>query len=113
MTRFKDFGAGAAVPREHLEFKLHEETFSCDPAVQGKVHLDLAAKATASGEDGAASAEIILDFFKSVMLDESYARFEVLLESKERIVSVETLGEIVGWLMEEYTNRPEGQPEAS
>jgi hypothetical protein len=45
------------------------------------------------------------------MQEESYLRFEDLLQDKEKIVSVETLSEIVAWLIEEYGNRPEEQPE--
>jgi hypothetical protein len=43
---------------------------------------------------------------------ESYARFDALLEDEKKIVSVETLGEIIGWLIEEYSDRPNPQPEA-
>jgi hypothetical protein len=50
-------------------------------------------------------------FFKNVLQDESYARFDALTRDKNRIVEVETLAEIVSWLMEEYSDRPPTQPE--
>jgi hypothetical protein len=109
--RFKDFGAGNVVEADPLSFKLFDEDFYCVPQVPGKLLLEIAAQA---GEDGSgSSASIIPKFFSKVLTDESFVRFDALLDSKDKIVNVETLGEIVGWLMEEYTNRPEAQPESS
>jgi hypothetical protein len=110
-NRFKDFGAGSPVEAEPVSFKIYDETFECVKQVQGKLLLELVADSSSS--DPAKSSQIINRFFEYVLLDESYARFEKLLTDKEKIVSVETLAEITGWLVEEYTNRPEKQPEAS
>lgn len=108
--RFKDFGAGKnAGKREPLVFKLHGEEFNCVTEVQGSVMLNLVIDS--SSDDPSATAKVISGFFKSVMQEESYVRFEELLQDKEKIVSVETLSEIVAWLIEEYGNRPEEQPE--
>jgi hypothetical protein len=52
-------------------------------------------------------------FFEHVLLPESYASFSKLIESPDKIVTVETLGEISGWLVEVYAGRPEGEPEVS
>lgn len=110
MTRFKDFGSGDGKVSEPLSFKLYGEEFHCLPEVQGKLLLDLVAD---SGDgDAVKSAAVIDKFFRYVLTDESYERFDVLLTGKETIVSVETLAEITGWLVEEYTNRPEEQPGA-
>lgn len=110
MTRFKDFGA-TKIDAEPLSFKLHDEEFNCLPVVQGKVLLDLVAESNV--DDPVKSAGIIDKFFAAVLTDESYARFEDLLHDKNRIVTVDTLADITGWLVEEYTNRPEGQPGVS
>lgn len=107
MTRFKDFGVGSPVEAEPLSFKLHGEEFFAIPEIQGKFLIDLVKDS--QGEDTAKSAAIILDFFKNVLTDESFERFDALLNSKDKIVSVDTLAEITGWLVEEYTNRPEAQ----
>jgi hypothetical protein len=56
---------------------------------------------------------VTLRFFRSVLTHESLVRFDALLDSKETVVSLETLTDISAWLIEEYTNRPEVQPEAS
>jgi hypothetical protein len=110
-NRFKDFGNGNAVDAKPLSFKLHDEEFHCVPSLQGKILLNLVVDS--SSEDTTAAAQVITSFFEHVLLDESNVRFQALLVDKNKIVSVETLGEITGWLVEEYTNRPEPQPELS
>lgn len=111
MTRYKDFGAGSATDKKPLSFKLHGETFQCVPQVQGKLLLELVADS--GSDDAAKSAGIITKFFEYVLKEESNVRFNALLNDKEKIVTVDTLAEITGWLVSEYTNRPEEQPEAS
>lgn len=110
-NRFKDFGAGKEVTSEPVTFKLHDEEFECYPAMQGKVLLDLVANS--NEDDGAAIARTIDKFFAVTLLPESYIRFTALLEDPLRIVSVDTLGEITGWLVEEYAGRPNQEPEVS
>ncbi len=112
MTRFKDFGKGSIADAEPLSFKLYDEEFHCVKQVQGKVLMSLVASAT-KNENPTDSLNIIEKFFETVLLEESYERFSALLVDKERIVTVETLGEITGWLIEEYTARPESEPEDS
>lgn len=110
--RFKDFGAGkqdeTATP---LSFKLYDETFECLPRIQGKTLLEFVEKA--NSDDTGENAKVVRMFFGKVLTDSSYERFDALLEDKNRIVTVETLSEIVGWLMEEYSSRPNQQPEDS
>lgn len=110
MSRFKDFGAGGEVVHEPLSFKLYGEDFNCRPALQGKVLLDMASSADAEkGSPG----EVINDFFSQALLPESLERFNALINDPEKIVTVETLGEIVGWLVEQYSNRPTEEPSRS
>lgn len=112
MTKYRDFGSGTGtVGDEPISFALHGENFSCKKALQGKVLLDLVARA--DSENAADAAKTINEFFKSVLLDESYTRFEELLVHPDKIVTVETLGQISGWLVEVYAGRPEQAPEAS
>jgi|SRR6056297_1738545 len=114
MTRFKDFGSGSYKPEEaqELSFKLYDEEFLCTPAVQGKFLIDLISGA---GDETSTSRnlEIITEFFENVLEEESNERFQALLKDKKKIVTVETLSEIVAWLMSEYTGRPNQQPEDS
>ncbi len=112
MTKHKDFGAGTASgEKEDIKFTLHGEDFACRPELQGKVLLDLVAKS--SGEDVAAAAKVIDEFFENVLLEESFTRFSALLKHPDKIVNVETLGQISSWLVEAYSARPNQGPEVS
>lgn len=110
MAKFKDFGTGTQNENaEPISFKLHGEEFHCMPQMQGAFLLDIITKS--SSGDAADTAQLTKDLFGKVLAAESYERFEKLINDKERIVSVETLGEIVGWLVGQYSSRPEEQPE--
>lgn len=111
MARFKDFGSGKdKAEREPISFKLYDEEFFCVSNIQGKFLLDLIAGSTS--ENAGDSARVVTDFFENVLVDESYKRFDKLVRDKEKFVHVETLSEIVAWLIAQYTDRPEEQPEA-
>lgn len=103
-SRFKDFGSESGASTEPLSFMIHGETFECYPAMQGKKLLSLVA--TTEGGDTAAVVASINSFFETTLKPESYTRFDLLMDDPERIVSVEALGDITAWLVEEYTNRP-------
>ena len=109
--RFRDFGAGDSIS-EPLSFKLHGEEFHCKPALQGKVLLDMVATAQ-SGNESAIAAGMIENFFAKALLEESLTRFRVLLDDPNKIVTVETLGELTAWLVEQYSGRPMQGPEDS
>lgn len=110
MTKSRDFGSGPDTSNlERITFKLHGEEFHCIPAIQGNVLLSIVG--STSDDNPAKSASMITEFFSKVLEDESYARFDSLVNSKDRIVSIETLGEITGWVIEQFSNRPEEQPE--
>lgn len=104
MAKFKDFGSRNNENLEPISFKLYDEEFECVPQIQGKVLLDMVA--SSKSDDPAESAATINQFFSTVLKDESLERFNALLTDKYKVVSVEDLGEIVGWLTEQYTNRP-------
>lgn len=110
-SKFKDFGSLSTdkEAKPPISFKLYDEEFHCVPEIQGKVLLDLVADA--SSQDPIKNAALIDDFFGHVLTDESLDRFNALLTSKEKIVSVNALGEITAWLVEQYSSRPEEQPE--
>jgi hypothetical protein len=108
--KFKDFGSGD-LHKEPITFAIHGENFECRPAVQGKILLKIVADA--DSEDGVIVASAIDQFFKATLLSESYERFEKLLVDEDKIVTVETLGEITAWLMGEYADRPTQGPDRS
>lgn len=107
--RFRDFGTGGEIDKSPLSFSLHGETFECYPSVQGRVLLNMVAKSS-NDDQGVAVAQILEDFFAVCLLPESFERFNALLDDPEKIVTVDTLGEITAWLVEEYSARPTQQP---
>lgn len=113
MARFKDFGKGKednSISSDPIKFALHGQEFECHPRLQGKTLLEFVE--LANSEDAGSSAKVTRVFFQKVMNAENHARFDALLEDPETIVTVESLGEIIGWLIEEYSSRPNQQPEA-
>ena len=109
--RFKNFGSEEGINKEPLSFELYGEEFHCKPAVQGKVLLEIVANMDA--DDSSYVATTVSKFFEYTLLPESFERFDALLHDPDRIVTVETLGEITTWLMSEYTQRPTQRPERS
>jgi hypothetical protein len=105
--RFKDFGGSEKVNSEPLSFKIYDEVFNCRPSLPGKILLSLVAQ---SGDDGAALATTIEGFFEICLLEDSKDRFKSLLDDPDRVVTVETLGDITAWLVEEYSTRPTKGP---
>lgn len=111
MAKFKDFGAAKAADNlPSISFKIHDEEFNCVKQLQGKVMLEFIAGS--NSDDSADIASMIELFFNNVLDEESLKRFNALTHDKDRYVSTETLSEIVGWLVEQYSDRPEEQPEA-
>lgn len=113
MARFKDFGSGASngsAPAELITFKLYDEEFTCRAEIPGKTVLNLVAGS--SGDNPGETASVITGFFKTVLIPESYERFDVLTEDPDRLVSMETLSNVIEWLVEQYTDRPTVRPEA-
>lgn len=105
-SRFKDFGS-ADIVTEPLSFKLYDEEFNCKTSLQGKVLLDMVA--AASSEEAGDAAQLVTGFFSKALMPESYERFKTLLES-DKIVTVEMMGEITSWLVEQYSGRPTAGP---
>jgi hypothetical protein len=106
--RHKSFNVIDIDTAEPLTFDIGGEEFSCYPEVQGKTILDVMRNAAEGDEDtrGVLMAISVLDFFKKVMPPEEYERFNKLMEDEKRIVPMDTLSEIMSWLIEEYTDRP-------
>ena len=109
--RFRNFGSEETVVKDPISFELHGEEFHCRPVLQGKVLLEIIANMDAN--DSSYIAQTISKFFEYTLVPESYERFDALLHDADKIVTVETLGEITSWLVEEYTARPTQRPERS
>jgi hypothetical protein len=102
--KFKDFGR--PVKQDELEpvaFDLYGQTFNCYKQIHGVTLLRFVKEA--NSEDGTAATNAMLDIFKRVMPKDEYTKFESLCEDPDTVVPVETLGEIIAFLMEAYTGK--------
>lgn len=110
MTRKKNFGSPVE-DLEPLSFTLFDEEFQCRPQLQGATLLTYSKRL--ASESMAEVNQAFLDFFESALKKESYSRFKDIIESEDKIVNIETLGEIAEWLIEEYTDRPTQESKVS
>ena len=107
-ARHKDFGAPVDMDAmEPVAFDLYGETFNCYKQIHGVTLLRFVKQA--NSEEGAAAVEAMLGIFERVMPKAEYERFEELCNDDTKVVPVETLGDIIGWLMEIYAERPTKQ----
>ncbi len=107
--RHKSFEVKNVDDSEPLSFDLGGEEFTCYPEVQGKMILDIIRTAANENDPdarGMMMAVGVLDFFEKVMDASEFERFTKLMEDPKRIVPMDTLSEIMSWLIEEYTDRP-------
>lgn len=112
MARYKKFSGGTKITDfEPLTFSLNDEEFTCQRAIPGAVLLEFVKDA--AGGDGASSAKALYNFLEASMSAEEYARLDKILKDPEVIIDIEVIGEIVSWLVEEYSDRPTTRPEDS
>ena len=101
--RFKDFGSPVDTSDEPVTFGLYGEVFECYPEIQGVKLLEFTRDLT-SGETSQVITTL-LEFFENVCLPESYERLKEIVHSKDKIVKIETLTDIVNYVIEEYSER--------
>jgi len=94
-----------------VTFTLEGETFTCLPDPPGAVLTDFLGDA--SSDQPGRSAPALVNFITAVMVEEDVERFLAHVHSKEVVIEIETLGEIVTWLIEEYADRPTARPSHS
>lgn len=110
--RHRDFGKPVlAEEMEPVTFDLYDQTFNCYKQINGISLLRFVKEASA--EDGARATQALLDMFARVMPKKEYNRFMELCDDPETIVPVETLSDIIGFLVEVYTDRPTKESEDS
>lgn len=103
-TRHKSFGSPRNEELEPITFDLYDEEFTARPEIQGVELLRFSHNVASDDQEVVTGA--LLDFFKTVLLSESYKRLEKLWVDPDRIVPIEVLSDIVAFLVEEYTSRP-------
>lgn len=112
MARHKKFAGGTKVSDfEPLSFDLNGNSFNCKAAIQGSVLLEFVRDA--DGDSGGDSAKALYNFLSDSMEKEEYDRLQKVLHDPDVIIDIELIGEIVAWLVEEYSARPTMQPEDS
>jgi hypothetical protein len=99
MTRYRNFGSPAQSD-EVVVFDLFDEQYKCKASLQGRMLIELVARADSNNTSDSAAA--VLSFFDAVMEQESRERFTALTESEDKVVSLEMLTEIMQWLVEQY-----------
>lgn len=87
------------------------EKFTCQAVIPPGVLVDLVGAFGPVDDDGnrKLNVAVINDFFAATLDEESGARFAALIRDKNRVVEIDTLGEIVMWLSEEVLGRPTTQ----
>lgn len=89
---------------EPIVFKLLDEEFEAYGEVPGAVMLDFIAD---YGNDNSAyTAKALIQYLKNSMDAENYKRFDAMIRDPKKLIKIETLSEIVGYLMEERSSRP-------
>lgn len=112
MARFKKFSGGVDIDSfEPLSFNLNEHEFTAKPAIPGAVLLEFVRDA--DSDSGADSAKALYNFLEKALDEKEYARLQGVLHDPKIIINIEIIGEIVSWLVEEYSARPTQQPEDS
>lgn len=91
-----------------VTFELDGEAFTAKPAIPGALLLDFIADA--DSDDGGRAAQALIDFVTNVIVPDDRERFTQLVRDEERIVEIETLAEVVEFLVEEYASRPTESP---
>lgn len=121
MARHRTFGSTTtdpeAEPAEPVTFDLSggpplskqpwTETFTCVTVAPAGVLDDFVSVATVDARGNRVwNAPSLLRFLKGVLVDEDVVRLDQLVHDKERIVPLDTLGEVVLWLSQELLGRP-------
>jgi hypothetical protein len=89
---------------EPIAFELAGEEFEAYGEVSGAVLLDFVSHY--GSDNGSDTAKAILDYLKDSMDAENYKRFQAIIRDPKKLIKLETLSEIVGYLMEERSSRP-------
>lgn len=99
-------------PREEpIDFKLFGQTWDCADDVNGKRLLDNAA--LLDSESVADQRDGVIAVFTDVIVEDQIEEFLEQLNDPKTRIQLSVLVEIVGWLVDQYTERPTEQPAPS
>ena len=84
------------------------ETFTARPSIPGMAVLSFAAEGT--NTEGNQSVAAVYNFYSVAMEEEEYKRFKAFAGDPKYDIELDTLVEIIGFLVEEYASRPTKAP---
>jgi hypothetical protein len=102
--KIKSFSSASKEVAEPIPFELEGETFEAYGQVPGAVLLDFIA--ASQQEDNSGTAGAILGYLKSSMDKDNFKRFDALTRDPEKVIELQVLADIVGYLIEERSSRP-------
>jgi hypothetical protein len=106
MARHKDFGSEGVYRPEELEpisFALLGETFNCKPILPGATLVEIISAIDGSTGSG---GDAVTETFRAALTPADVDRFYALLKDEDYVVSLQTLVDILQWLVEQYGQRP-------
>lgn len=106
MSARKSFSPKKKAAAKPVEFDLLDETFTAVPKIPGITLLEFIASGEGDGEGNGAVAKGILDYLKSSMKKDEYKRFHAFVSDPDNEIEIDTLSEIVGYLIEQQSSRP-------
>ncbi len=89
---------------EPIVFELAGKQLEAYGEVSGAVLLDFISNS--GGDVPAETAKAIMSYLKDSMDAENYKQFQAITRDPKKIIKIETLSEIVGYLIEERSSRP-------
>lgn len=105
--RHKDFSVSTK-DRSPLSFTLEGEDFACRPAVPGALLLEFVGSVDSDSPTEAGDA--LIDFFMLALLPEEVDRFLETIRDPDLAIPIDTLAQIVEFLIEAYTSNPTKEP---
>lgn len=104
-NKIRSFSSTPVDATDPIEFEFDGEKFEAFGQVTGAVLLEFIA--ASSARDGAAVAAGIVDYLKASMDEANYRKFKAITHDPKKNISIETLSEIVSFLIEK---RAEDRP---
>lgn len=106
--RAKSFSFNKGPKRTNVVLTLNGETIKCKSSMDGLAVLDFSAVAAlAESEDAgeqAKAAGAVKSFLQEAVLE--WDKFEAVVKAEDSGIGPEELGEVAGWLIEQYVERP-------
>ncbi|UDL16776.1 tail assembly chaperone [Arthrobacter phage Atuin] len=105
--KIKSFAAPSAkeeAPVEPIVFELAGTEIEAYGEVSGAVLLDFIANS--NGDNSGDTAKAILAYLKDSMDAENFTKFDSIIRDPKTLIKIETLSEIVAYLVEERASRP-------